>query len=643
MCGIAGIMYLDNQRPVSPKLVEAMIDPIAHRGPDDQGVFTERNIGLGHRRLSILDLSAAGHQPMSSPIGDGWIVYNGEIYNFQKLRQYLKSLNITFASNTDTEVLLAMLELEGTDALLQFEGMYAFAYWKPSTNTLMLARDPLGIKPLYYYMNEHLFAFASEIKSLLAIPEVPRELNPEGLQNFLAHGHSPAPQTLFKGIYKLLPGHWMQVHNGKMWQKKFWSPVVGPDEALQEREEEEYLETLSEMLADSVQDHLISDVPVGVFLSGGLDSSALVALMARSGQSRIKTFTIGFDFGQRYNEIDDARVVADYYATDHHELVLTSRDLQDSLFKLIQSFDEPFGDPAAFPTYFVSQLASQHVKVVLSGEGGDELFGGYKRYLAERYSEWYRHLPDFLRAKAIPALTNRVPRARRLKQLVRTIQIQDPVIRQANWQMVFSGDLRQELLKNGPFNTIPDDCVYESFRRYRRPDGKDGMNGVLYADSRSWLSDRYLEKADKTSMAHSLEVRVPFLTPQIAEFAYSLPIDSKVKLQPFSKKRQLKRLFAQALENLLPKSILEKPKHGFAVPLDPWFRQETGNLVAEILFDSRTRQRGYFNTELIERMFTDHRKGREVRNNQLWLLVLFELWHREYLDKVKQPVEMYEV
>ncbi len=634
MCGIAGYLNHDTHRPAEDSLLRVMGRRMAHRGPDDEGIYTDKNAGLVHRRLSILDLSSAGHQPMSSPDKRYWIAFNGEIYNFQELRKEFENENYPFRSRTDTEVIIALYQKYGKDCLLKLLGMYAFAIWDTVERELFIARDPQGIKPLYFFNNGNHFAFASEMKSLLVLPFIPKELDPEGVQNYFAHGHSTAPVSICKNIKKLEPGHFLSIKDGKVTETLFWHPQIGKDRngVGKEHKEQSYNE-LKRLLNEAVESHLIADVPVGVFLSGGLDSSAMVAMMAKHGHSRIKTFTIGFDFGQHYSELDDARLVAKHFKTDHHEMVLTKKDLQDSIEKLVFHFDEPFGDPAAFPTYFVSQLAAQHVKVCLSGEGGDELFGGYRRYLTERYGGLYRMLPGLLSAKMIPSIVNRIPRSRRLKQMIRTISINDPVVRQANWQMVFTDEMRHDLFKAGKFNSYEDESVYESFRRHRISDGSDGMNGLLYADSRAWLADRYLEKADKMSMAHGLESRVPLLDRPIVEFAYRLPIDYKVKVEFSKRKRTLKRLLGQVLEDTLPQAILDKPKHGFAVPLDPWFRGEMSSFVSDILFDDRTRQRGYFNMTMVEKLFKDHTEGREVRNNHLWLLILFELWHRMYMDE----------
>ena len=338
--------------------------------------------------------------------------------------------------------------------------------------------------------------------------------------------------------------------------------------------------------------------PLGVFLSGGMDSSAIVSLMALNGSSKIKTFSIGFDFGQRYNELDDARVVADHFNTDHHELVLREEDLQDSLEDIVYHYDEPFGDPAAFPTYFVSRLAREHVTVCLSGEGSDELFGGYNRYLAERYGSAFRVMPARLRRLLINEVISRVPRSYRLKQLTRVLDISDPVRRQGNWQMMFTDDMRSQLFAPGMLNGVDPAEVYESFRRHRAGDGSDGMNGVLFADVRSWLADRYLEKADKASMAHSLEARVPLLDLPVVDYGLQLPIDSKARYTLNRRDNNLKRILAGTLVDLLPSSILNKPKQGFAVPLDPWFRGKLSPFIAEILLDEEHSETRVFRCRL---------------------------------------------
>ena len=636
MCGIAGRFDFAPGARVAEAELRAMADRIAHRGPDDLGLHVDGPLGLAHRRLSILDLSSAGHQPMSRAGGRYWIVYNGEIYNFRELRQRLEGRGEGFTSHTDTEVLLALYATYGRDCLLLLQGMYAFAIWDREERRLLLVRDPLGIKPLYYYADGARLVFASEVKAILAAPGVPREIDPAGLENYFAHGHSTAPTTIYRGIRKLPPGHLVEVVAGRVDVRPFWHPRPAPDRGHAAPWPEQ-VGALRELLARSVASHLVSDVPLGVFLSGGLDSSAIVALMALSAGTRIKTFSIGFDFGQRYNELDDARVVARHFATDHHEIVLRENDLRDSLETLVYHFDEPFGDPAAFPTYFVSRLARESVKVCLSGEGADELFGGYRRYLVERYGKAFRALPGAIRRALVRPLVESLPRQYRLKQLVRVLDVEDPVRRQGSWQMLFTDEMRRDLFAARALDGVDPAGVYDSFRRHRAADGSDGLNGVLFADVRSWLADCYLEKVDKASMAVSLEARVPFLDRGVVEYALGLPIDSKVKLSWDRRERRLKRVFAGVLDGLLPEAILRKPKHGFAVPLDPWFRGKLSTFIAEILFDGRTRRRGYFETAYVEKMFRDHREGRQVRNKQLWLLVLFELWHRTYLDPPAPP------
>ena len=632
MCGIAGRLDFDSSARASERELRAMSDRIAHRGPDGHGIYTDGPLGLVHRRLSIIDLSRAGHQPMSRAEDRYWITYNGEIYNFRELRERLEGRGVTFRSNTDTEVLLALYETYGRECLLMLHGMYAFAIWDRRERKLFLARDPLGIKPLYYYHDGNKLVFASEIKSLLEAEGVPREIDPAGLQNFFAHGHSTAPTTIYRGIRKLPPGHCIEAANGQVEVGPFWHPRSGPDRNGSPSWEQQ-VGDLGGLLEKCVDSHLVSDVPLGVFLSGGLDSSAIVALMARNAGQRIKTFSIGFDFGQRYNELDDARIVARHFSTDHHEIVLREDDLRDSLETLVYHYDEPFGDPAAFPTYFVSRLARENVTVCLSGEGADELFGGYRRYLAERYGSIFRLLPASLRRSLVRHLLEKLPRQYRLKQLVRVLDNEDPVLRQGNWQMLFTDAMRGDLFSPSALDGLDSESVYESFRRHREPGGKDGLNGVLFADLRSWLADCYLEKVDKASMAVSLEARVPFLDRSVVEYALELPIDSKVKWAWQRDQRSLKRVFAGVLEGVLPDKILNKPKHGFAVPLDPWFRGKLSPYIAEILFDDRTRKRGYFDMTYVEKMFRDHREGREVRNKQLWLLVVFELWHRVCMDR----------
>jgi asparagine synthase (glutamine-hydrolysing) len=631
VCGIYGELALsDSARGDLGRLLDRCLDRLTHRGPDDRGTWVGDRVALGARRLSIIDL-AGGHQPIWNEDQTRCIVYNGELYNFPDLRPGLEAAGHRFRTRTDTEVVLHAYEEWGPDCLRRFNGMFAFAIWDGPAETLFLARDRIGEKPLYYYADERRLVFASEIKAILADPSIPRELNPRGLGNYLAFGHSVAPETIFRGVRKLLPGHYLLAGGGRVTTASYWDvgdePPPGDGHLLGPSEYEERIRTL---LDDSVRRRLIADVPVGAFLSGGVDSSAVVALMCRHATERPKTFSLGFTAGGGYNELADARQVAEHLGTEHHELEVPHADLVELLRTLVYHYDEPFGDPAGFPVFLLSRFARQHVKVVLTGDGGDELFGGYRRYAADAFASLYQRMPAILAERAVPAVLGGLPRLRRLKQAARTLPVKDPPRRYASWLTVFTPDLQGELLSGELWQAVQAHDPVEIYQRqYGRLNGRvqaDHLNRLMYTDLKTWLADDYMEKTDKATMACSLEARLPLLDHRLVELAFQIP--GRHKIRGLS----TKRIFKRAMEGLVPPFVLRKRKHGFSVPLDPWFRGDLKSFAFEVLLDERTRRRGYFNTPVVERLWKEHVGGRNVWDTHLWLLMNFELWHRLYLD-----------
>jgi asparagine synthase (glutamine-hydrolysing) len=630
MCGICG--ELDTRKIVEKALIERMCDVLTHRGPDDHGLYVGDSIGLGSRRLSIIDLSSAGHMPMSTPSGKLWITYNGEIYNYHEIRKQLQDCGYSFRSNTDTEVVLYAYEKWGTDCLLKFNGMYAITIWDEEKKNLFLARDRLGIKPLYYYYDGTKIIFASEMKAILQDSRVPREFSYEGVINYFTFGHSMAPHTIFKNIYKLPPGHYLTCRlegeaKLQMAITRYWAPPV--PQGLKDEGEQYYIEEIRRLLGKSVKSQLISDVPLGVFLSGGMDSSIVTGLMSSVDSTRVKTFSIGFSIGDAaYNELDDARLVARHFGTEHHELLLDDRALLQILPDLIYHYDEPFGDSASFPTYLLSKFTRENVTVALSGEGGDEIFGGYRRYVVENL--FYRHpgIVGLLDNNVLRKLSSSLPGMNRLKRTLASLKIKDGAERYASWLTVFNEKMRRRLLKE---DFVVEGPAYDPLDIYRRlyiQDGAATAGGLLYIDQQTWLPDTYLEKADKASMAHSLEVRVPFLDHELVEFTARIPV--KYKIRGFSTKCILKKAFA----SLLPRAILKKRKHGFTPPIEPWFRGKLKDDIKEIIFDPKARSRGLFNYDYIEEIFRQHTEGKAAYHRHLWLLVVFELWCQRYLDSV---------
>ncbi|MEJ5330081.1 MAG: asparagine synthase (glutamine-hydrolyzing) [Desulfobaccales bacterium] len=629
MCGIFGYINFAEEK-VNYNLEDAL-DYLKHRGPDEKGFWSENGIFLGIRRLSIIDL-AGGQQPIWNEDGTTCIVYNGELYNFMDLRPELESRGHKFKSKSDTEVVLHSFEEWGPKCLCRFNGMFAFAIWDNRERTLFLARDRIGEKPLYYYHDKEKIIFASEIKAILATSEVLRQLNLRGLANFLAFGHAVAPETILKNIYKLLPGHYLSVSKEHFRITSYWD--VGDNPQLPvgaQLSEQEYSEHILNLLDDSVRRRMIADVPVGAFLSGGVDSSAVVALMKRHGSGPVKTFSLGFDVGGAYNELADARRVANHLGTEHYELKVNDLDLVNLLSKLIYHYDEPFGDAAGFPIFILSCFAREHVKVVLAGDGGDELFGGYRRYVADRFASTYQKLPNWLIGKVIPSIINKIPRFRRLKTIFKTLPIIDPAARYASWLQIFSKDMQAELFTSHFWEELNDyDPVWIYPHYFKKSDKictNDNLNRLLYIDLKTWLPDTYMEKVDKATMACSLEARLPLLDHRLVEMAFQIP--GYYKIQGISTKKIIKR----AVKGLLPKSVLKKPKHGFAVPTDPWFRGKLKSFAFEVLMDDKTLQRGFFNRNVVERLWQEHVNGRNVWNNHLWLLLNFELWQRIYIDQ----------
>jgi asparagine synthase (glutamine-hydrolysing) len=601
-----------------------MSKALAHRGPDDEGTYIGGPVGLGNRRLSIIDLEL-GHQPMSNRSDKAWIVYNGEIYNFPSLRQALQAKGYPFVTNSDTEVILAAYELFDLECLQRLQGMFAFAIWDGDKRRLFLARDRLGIKPLYYYLDGEKIIFASEIKALLCDPEVPRELDLKGLFNFFAYGHAVAPDTIYRGIKKLLPGHYLICQGDGQWRlNQYWDSPHPNDE--EDRGEDYYRTGIEEFLGRAVSSHLLSDVPLGAFLSGGIDSSAVVAFMNRTMDRPVTTFSVGFSGPSSFNELDDARFVSKYFGTEHYEITLTEEDLIKTLETLVYHYDEPYGDAAGLPTYLVSRLARQYVKVVLTGEGSDELFGGYRRYSAERFSPSFLLLPPFFRQDVLRGLMNLMPRLRRTKKALAAMNVPDPVERYGSWLLVFDAPLLEDLFHPDLIGVLKDYDPFWTYRIHYPRGNAERLNRILYVDQKTWLVDGYLEKVDKAAMAVGLEARVPFLDHRLVEFVASVP--SKYKIKGWTTKYILKKV----LKGILPARILGKRKHGFSVPIDPWFRGKLRSYVQEILLDPKTLNRGIFKRKTIEHLFQDHLRGKEIYDTHLWLILNFELWHRRFMD-----------
>ncbi len=621
MCGICGIYNAQSREPISSDLIEQMTRLIAHRGPDDKGAYIDGPVGLGFARLSIIDLSG-GHQPMCNETGDIWIVFNGEIWNYKTLRAELLEKGHQFRTNCDTETIVHAYEEYGVDCVARLHGMFGFAIWDGPRQRLLLARDRAGKKPLYYTRVDGDLLFASEIKSLLCHPRVKREADTQALADFLSVRYVPAPATLFKNIYKLLPGHWLLYENGSLHEECYWDYTFGPTE---HHSEAEYLQGIRDHVHRAVEERMMADVPVGAMLSGGVDSSIISGIMSTLTSHKVKTFSVGFDQPE-YSELPYAKLVADHFKTEHHELVVQSSDLTDYWPLLTWHRDEPVSEPSDLGVYLVSKLARQHVKVVLSGEGGDELFAGYPKYVVDWLASYYHVIPASIRDNVIQSLLDRLPyRMRKLKTAARNLSQPAPQ-RWMNWFGIFNGSLKEQLLSTQTKADIDLDAsrVFQTWLQ-KNPQ-RDDLSSMLYLDTKIWLPDNLLMKGDKMTMAASLEARIPLLDDKLTEYAASIP--SHLKIKSFRAKYMLKQAFA----DFLPETILTRKKMGFNVPTGVWFREGQRGIITKLLLSERTRSRGYFNDAFIAQMVHDHMEGKTNYQAQLFTLASLELWFRVFID-----------
>ncbi len=591
---------------------------LVHRGPDDEGLFCEGPVALAARRLSIIDL-AHGHQPIENEDGSAVVVQNGEIYNYRELKRELEGKGHRFATNCDTEVLVHLWEEEGERFVERLRGMFAIALWDKRRRRLLLARDRFGIKPLYYRVKDGGLSFASELKAMLEQPGFSREIDPEAISAYLAFNSIPAPLTIFAEARKLPPGHLLTWEGGEVALHRY--ARVGAT-AGDERggSEDELAAALREVLDDSVRAHLVADVPVGVLLSGGVDSGALAALAAEHSGEPVRTFSIGFEEAG-FNELSRARLVAERYGTDHDELIVRP-DAVELLPKLVEAFDEPFGDSSALPTYLVSELAAGHVKVALSGEGGDELFGGYYTYVADLLARRVGRLAPLARplAEALPSRTDRVGFDYKAKRFARAAAL-PPLERHHAWKEIFSPQLRTELAGEGAADWDPVD-LYRA--RYAETAGAEPLARMQDVDLGIYLVDDLLVKTDRLSMAHSLEARVPFLDQQVAEFAFSLP--RRMKVRGFQKKRLLRK----ALEPLLPKEIVHGRKQGFSIPIAAWLRGPLEPFAREVLSPGAIERQGLLDPAAVTPILDRHISGQEDLSRQIWGLMALTLWFDRY-------------
>ena len=621
MCGICGIYNGKSGEPVSGQLLERMTGSISHRGPDDSGAYLDGPLGLGFARLSIIDLSG-GHQPMTNETGDIWLVFNGEIWNYKELRKELIEKGHQFRTNSDTETIVHAYEEYGVDCVARLHGMFGFAIWDASRRRLLLARDRAGKKPLYYTRANGSFIFGSEIKALLHHPDVKRQADPQALADFLSVRYVPGPATLFANIYKVLPGHWLLYENDNIREECYWDYSFGQTER---RPIEEYIQDIRQHVRRAIEERMIADVPVGAFLSGGVDSSIVTGTMSQLTNHPVQTFAVGFDV-EGYSELPYARLVADHFRTEHHELVVKCSDLSEYWPLLTWHRDEPVSEPSDLGVYLVSKLARNYVKVVLSGEGGDELFAGYPKYVVDWMARYYHMLPTPVRDNVVMPLLDQLPYSmRKLKTAARNLSQPVPQ-RWMSWFGIFNGQLKENILSENIKANIDIDSS-RVFRRWlaKNPQ-RDNLSSMLYLDTKIWLPDNLLMKGDKMTMAASLEARMPLLDYQLTEYAASIP--SKDKIRPF----KAKYLFKRAYADFLPETILTRKKMGFNVPTGTWFREGQRNLITQLLLSERARDRGYLNDAFVASLLRDHLEGKTNYQSQLFILASLELWFRVFID-----------
>lgn len=630
MCGICGIIdykggYVTDER------MRSMARKMSHRGPDDEGLYVDAGsrpqVGLGHRRLSIIDLSPLGCQPMTNEDGRIRIVLNGEIYNYRTLRDELLAKGHKFRSHTDTEVVIHLYEEHGEECVKYLRGMFAFAIWDDGKKTLLVARDRIGKKPLVYHHANGRFSFASEFASILESGLIDKVINHDSIHYYLTFGYIPSPMTIYKDVFKLPPAHILILKDDKITLKPYWQLDYSNKIDISE---EDAAAQITELLTDAVKIRLYSDVPLGAFLSGGIDSSMVVALMSRLSNTRVKTFSIGFE-EKRYDELKYARAVAERFGTDHHEFIVKP-DALSILPLLVERYGEPYADSSCIPTYYVCRETRRHVTVALNGDGGDELFAGYERYQAMAASEIYQKCPGLIKAaagiivKALPDSTDSKNISRRIKRFFEGLDLSRDH-RYLRWVSIFSDGAKGGLYSGDFRSEVSDKDPVELLKPYMaEAGGLSLLDRLLLTDTMTYLPNDLLVKMDITSMANSLEARSPFLDHKLMEFVARLP--SRFKMSGFIKKYILKK----AAADLLPYDNIHRKKMGFGVPVGKWFRGELKALLHDTLLSSNALRRGYFKESAVRSMINEHSANAKDHTFQLWALLMLELWHRRFID-----------
>ena len=622
MCGICGIYHFHNQ-PVNRALLDAMTGVMRHRGPDGEGRYVNGRVGFGHRRLSIIDLEG-GTQPISNETDTIFVVFNGEIYNFIELRDELEKCGHVFKTRSDTEVIVHGYEEWGADCVKRFNGIFSFALWDGNEKTLLLARDHLGVKPLYYTTVNGKLLFASEIKAILQDRECPREVDVEALGHLFTFRYVPSPKTMFKNIMKLPPGHLMTVKDQAVSIRRFWNWVP---EIKNRRDVRGLIEEYQTLMEDAIRLQLRSDVPVGLYLSSGIDSGAILAIMRQYISGPIYTFTIGFEGGEKSNETDDARRMAQKYGTSHSERIVGPGDYEKYYQRYLLDLEEPVGNETAAAFYFVSKLASQKVKVALTGQGADEPWAGYHRHIGVKLSEIYSRIPAGI-TKTMATLAGMLPRNARLKRGVLSLAEPDLLTRFAKIYSFYSDEMKQNLFQGWVWDELakyPGEAKDALKNLQSDVKDMDPLTQMLYIDTRAGLPDDLLMVNDKTSMANSVESRVPFLDYRLVEFIESIP--STLKLKGF----EGKYLHKKAIEKWLPKDVVYRKKKGFDNPIDEWLRGRMKTYVMDHLLTNGSAVSHYFNAPYIEQIVKLHESKAEDHMRHIYLLISFEMWHRQFI------------
>jgi len=636
MCGIAGIVT-NNNRAIDTKVLTAMTDSLVHRGPDDRGVQCLKgpdssglHAGLGHRRLSIIDLSALGHQPMTNEDSTIWISFNGEIYNFKELKADLVNKGHRFTSETDTEVIIHGYETYGAEICSKIKGMFAFAIWDCKKGSLLLARDRFGKKPLYYSQTDNSLVFASELKALRHYPDISLSLDMRSLSLYLAYEYVPVPSSIYTNICKLPPGTYLTYDGRSLSIKPYWS-ISFKDQSQKKYSEKETCAQILDLLGEAVKKRLMSDVALGAFLSGGIDSSAVVALMCDTIDSRqVKTFSIGFE-DKTFDESSYARSVAKHFNTDHHEKIFTAQAMLDMLPKVWDFLDEPFADASVLPTYMLSAFTRETVTVALGGDGGDELFAGYDPFLAHKLARMYEKVPSLLTKKLfeplialLPVSTNNMSLDFKLKQFVKGVNYPLSIRNQA-WLGAFPPEQQQKLFSDRVRDELRSYDVYSPINEARTTcEFRDWIDEITFMYEYFYMGEDILTKVDRASMAVSLEVRTPFLDTEFSEYVNSLP--GSLKLHGLTRKYILKK----ALEQKLPKEIIYRKKKGFGIPLTKWLREDLRPVLEETFSEERIRQDGLFNYHFVQQLLQEHFNGHRDNRKQLWTLLMFSKWKERW-------------